>query len=94
MAPRQGIEPRPGLLESLMLPEHLRDINNRIDFTFQVTSLKYFIAVTILKMVLTQGNDPWSLGYQPSALPLSYVRLFNWPVLRDSNPHHQFRRLV
>ncbi len=27
MAPRQGIEPRPKVLETLVLPEHLREIN-------------------------------------------------------------------
>ena len=26
MAPRQGIEPRPKVLETLVLPEHLRDV--------------------------------------------------------------------
>ena len=26
-------------------------------------------------MVLTEGNDPSSLGYQPSALPLSYASI-------------------
>ena len=50
MASRQGFEPRPTVLETVMLP---------------LTPARY--------VVLTEGNDPSSFGYQPNALPLSYA---------------------
>ena len=59
--------------------------NNRIDFTFQVTSLKYLIAVTILKMVPRARIELAMTGYQPIVMPFNYPGK-SWRVLRDSNP--------
>ena len=52
MAPRQGIEPRPKVLETLVLPEHLRDKKQQDNFC--VSNYKFdalLFAELILKLV-------------------------------------------
>ena len=47
--------------------------NNRIDFTFQVTSLKYLIAVTILKLVEDSGIEPLTQACKASVFPIRLI---------------------